>query len=154
MTNCESCARIKQRDAGRAPDWDAIVRTDDWDVVHCYDTSLLGWIVLVTRRHIESVDQLTDAEAEALGYLLKTVSVFLKSYLGCTKTYIMQFAEHPQHPHVHFHVVPRMPDIPAANVGANVFNYLGVGAAEQVTEREMNRLAAQLRQALRPGSAG
>ena len=110
MAHCESCDRIKQRDAGHAPDWDAIVRTNEWDVVHCYDTSLLGWIVLVTRRHIESVDQLTDVEAEALGLLIKRTSAFLKQYLGCTKTYIMQFAEHPQHPHVHFHVVPRMSD--------------------------------------------
>lgn len=117
-------------------------------MVHCYDTSLLGWIVLVTRRHIESVDQLTDAEAQALGLLLKNVSVFLKNYLGCTKTYVMQFAEHPLHPHVHFHVVPRMPDIPAENIGANVFNYLGVGDEERVPDADMNRLALELRKAL------
>jgi diadenosine tetraphosphate (Ap4A) HIT family hydrolase len=116
--------------------------------VHSYDTSLLGWIVLVPRRHIESIDELTDSEGHELGDLLRTVSSFLKRRLGCTKTYVMQFAEHPLHPHVHFHVVPRMPDIPQENIGANVFNYLGVDAAVRISEDDMDRLAAQLRDEL------
>jgi diadenosine tetraphosphate (Ap4A) HIT family hydrolase len=114
-------------------------------VVHSYDTSLLGWIVLVPRRHIESVDELTESEGHELGDLLRKVSSFLKKHLGCTKTYVMQFAEHPLHPHVHFHVVPRMPDIPEENIGANVFNYLGVDDASRLTDSEMNPFAMKLR---------
>ena len=145
MSECGTCARIAQRDAGEAPDWDAIVRFDDWDVVHSYDTSLLGWIVLVSRRHLASLDELTADEARHLGELLRDISVFLKSYLGCAKTYVMQFAEHPEHPHVHFHVVPRMADIPADCKGANVFRYLLVEDDERVTEGAMNELALELR---------
>ncbi len=145
MSECGTCARIAQRDAGAAPDWDAIVRFDDWDVVHSYDTSLLGWIVLVSRRHLESLDELTADEARHLGELLREISVFLKSHLGCAKTYVMQFAEHPEHPHVHFHVVPRMADIPADCKGANVFRYLLVEDDERVAEGAMNELALELR---------
>lgn len=148
MPGCGTCERVRQRDAGVAPLWDSMVRSDAWDVVHAYDSTLLGWIVLVPRRHIESVDELTRSEAHELGDLLRSVSAFLKQHSGCTKTYVMQFAEHPQHPHVHFHVVPRMPDIPEANVGANVFNYLGADEAERVSESEMNELGRQLRTAL------
>ena len=148
MSECATCERVRQRDEGSAPAWDSIVRSDLWDVVHAYDTSLLGWIVLVPRRHIESVDELTESEGHELGDLLRTVSSFLKKHLGCIKTYVMQFAEHPLHPHVHFHVVPRMPDIPEENMGANVFNYLGVDDASRLTDIEMNPFALQLRRAM------
>jgi diadenosine tetraphosphate (Ap4A) HIT family hydrolase len=60
----------------------------------------------------------------------------------------MQFAEHPQHPHIHFHVVPRQPDIPAGNVGPNVFNYLGAEGPERVSEDAMNQLAQAMRERL------
>ncbi len=148
MSECGTCERVQHRDDGNAPPWDSIIRSDQWDVVHAYDSSLLGWIVLVPRRHMEAVDELTESEGHELADLLRGVSSFLKRFLGCRKTYIMQFAEHPQHPHVHFHVVPRMPDIPVENIGANVFNYLSVDEASRVPEDEMNRLAHQLRQAL------
>ena len=148
MNDCATCDRIRQRDSGAAPLWDSIIRTDQWDVVHSYDTSLLGWIVLVPRRHIEAIDELTESEAHELGDLLRRVSACLKQRLKCAKTYVMQFAEHPQHPHVHFHVVPRMPDIPVENVGAKVFNFLGVDDAVRVTEREMDELGRWMRDAL------
>ena len=145
MSACHTCELLARRDAGTAPLWDSIVRYDDWDVVHANDTSLLGWIVLVCRRHIESIDELTESEAAHLGELLRSVSLFLKSELGCRKTYVMQFAEHPQHPHVHFHVVPRMGDLPDEHKGANIFHYLVVDDAERVTEDAMNALGGQLR---------
>ncbi len=148
MSRCATCDRIQTRDAGAAPLWDSILRTGLWDLVHSYDTSLLGWLVLVPGRHIESIDQLTEAEALELGDLLRRVSACLKQRLGCAKTYVMQFAEHPQHPHVHFHVVPRMPDMPEENVGAKVFNYLGVEDTERVTDAAMDELARWMRDAL------
>lgn len=142
---CGTCARIAERDAGRAPLWDEIVRTPDWDLVHSYDTSLLGWLVLVPRRHIVSVAELDLVEGRALGDLLRFASGALEEELGCAKTYVMQFAEHPEHPHVHFHVVPVAADLPQDHRGANVFHYLGVNDAERVPEQEMNALAARLR---------
>lgn len=146
-TDCHTCVLLSGRDAGTAPPWDSIIRTAYWDIVHANDTSLLGWLVLVLRRHAEAIDELSEAEAAELGRLQRAVSVFLKADLGCTKTYIMQFAEHPQHPHVHFHVVPRMPELPAAQAGANIFSYLNVDNDERVPESAMNALAERLRQA-------
>jgi hypothetical protein len=46
-----TCELIARQDAGIAPPWDAILRTDYWDIVHAYNTSLPGWLVLVLRRH-------------------------------------------------------------------------------------------------------
>ena len=143
--DCATCERIKTRDEGTAPLWDSVLRTASWDVVHCYDTSLLGWLVLVPRRHVISIDELTPTEARELGELLRFTSRFLKKEVGCLKTYVMQFAEHPQHPHVHFHVVPRAEDMPVELRGANVFRYLAVEDGQRVADAAMNGLAERLR---------
>ena len=142
--SCGTCERIRQRDAGTAPVWDSILRSDGWDVVHAYDTSLLGWIVLVPLRHIRSVDELTGEEAGKLGELIRDVSAFLKEETGCVKTYVMQYAEHPEHPHVHFHVVPRMADLPDQHKGPGVFSYLGV-EGERLSDTAMSELALRMR---------
>ena len=143
--DCGTCKLIKRRDEGKAPLWDSILRTDTWDVVHAYDTSLLGWIVLVPRRCVLAVDELTREEARELGELIRSVSGFLKADLGCEKTYIMQFAEHPEHPHVHFHVVPRIADLPAEHQGPGIFAYLGVSHDDQLTDDAKTALALRLR---------
>jgi len=143
MSPCHTCELIQRRDAGNAPDWDCIHRTPYWDVVHSYNTTLPGWLVLVARRHITSIAELTEAEAAEFGPLMRQVSLILQDLTGCAKTYVMQFAEQADHPHVHFHIVPRMPDLPADCRGPNIFKYLGV--QEPLTEEAMNQLALQIR---------
>lgn len=88
MTACLTCKLTRQRDAGTAPLWDNIWRTAYWDVVHAYNTSLPGWLVLVARRHIEAVAEPTEAEAAELGLLQQRVSLLLGEVTGCVKTYI------------------------------------------------------------------
>lgn len=142
---CVICELVARRDAGLAPLWDNIHRTPFWDVVHNYNTSLPGWIVLVARRHIEAVDELTEEEAVELGLFLQKVSVALKEVVGCAKTYVMQFAESAGHTHVHFHVVPRMADQPEERRATKIFGYLGVSEEERVSEARMNEIAGQVR---------
>ena len=102
MKYCKTCELTARRDAGMAPLWDCIHRTRFWDVVHSYDTALPGWLILVARRHIEAIDELTDEEAVELGILLRRVSLALKEVTGCLKTYVIQFAEMAEHPHYIF----------------------------------------------------
>ena len=85
MTDCESCRLIRSRDAGTAPLWDSIYRTEFFDIVHALNTSLPGWIVIVLRRHAGAIDELTTDEASELGALLRKVSVSLKNIVGCKK---------------------------------------------------------------------
>ncbi len=145
---CLTCELVRRRDRGEAPLWDDIYRTAHWDLVHSYNTALPGWLVLVARRHIEAIDKLTDEEAAELGVLLQRVSATLRQVTGCTKTYVVQFAEAAEHPHVHFHVIPRMADQPDARRGPGIFGYLGVPDVERVSEKQMNSLAAHVRDAL------
>ena len=144
MNSCKTCDLLAARDSGVAPPWDAIYRTPFWDVVHSYNTALPGWLVLVVRRHIEAVDELTDDEAIELGLLIKEVSVALREATGCLKTYVIQFAEADGHPHVHFHIVPRMADQPEDRRSTKIFGYLGVSEEERVSEATMNDIAAHV----------
>jgi diadenosine tetraphosphate (Ap4A) HIT family hydrolase len=149
MPECMSCALIRRRDAGEAPDWDNILRTDHWDVVHNYDTALPGWLVLVARRHVGALAEMTEAEAVELGTLQRDVSRALAEVTGCAKTYVAQFAESPEHPHVHVHVIPRMADIAPEHLGPGVFALMAV-EGRRVGEAEMSAIATRLRAALAP----
>lgn len=145
MKRCKTCELVNRRDAGEAPLWDSIHRTAFWDLVHSYNTALPGWLVLVARRHIEAIDELTDDEALELGRLIRQASIALREVTGCVKTYVVQFAEQADHPHVHFHVVPRMENQPQDRRSVRVFEYLGVPEEERVPEETMNEIAARIR---------
>ena len=148
MTTCLTCELTRQRDEGNAPLRDNIYRTPYWDVVHAYNASLPGWLVLIARRHIAAIDELTEDEALDLGKMIRRVSVALKEITGCTKTYVIQFAEAPEHPHVHFHIVPRMPQQPEDHKGPGIFKYLGVGEDERVSAADMDHIAQEVRRRL------
>lgn len=149
MTGCRSCELVDRRDAGAAPPWDRILRTPEWDVVHAYGTSIEGWLVLVTRRHVAALADLTDAESAALGPLVVRVSRALRDVVGCVKTYAAQFAEDPAHPHVHVHVIPRSADQPPELCGPRVFSALGgVDEALCVSEQRRDEIAVRLRELL------
>lgn len=148
MRPCKTCELIANRNAGIAPLWDCIYRAPLWDVVHNYDTALPGWLVLVVRRHIGAIDELTNTEAVELGGLIRNTSIALKEITGCLKTYVVQFAEALEHPHVHFHIIPRMADQPEDRRSTKIFGYLGVPEEERVSQEVMNTIAAKVRDIL------
>ncbi len=143
MVECIGCRRIVQRDEGKAPLWDCIYRTDYCDVVHCDDTSLLGWLIIIPRRHIGAVDEMTEGEALEVGRLIRSVSLAIKEVTGCEKTYVVQFAESPGHQHVHFHIIPRATDLPEDQRGLNVFKYKSVPPEDRLSEAIMNDFVTQ-----------
>ena len=143
--DCLTCTLVARRDRREAPPWDSILRTDYWDLVHSYNTSLPGWLVLIIRRHIEAIDELTDEEAAELGVLLQRTSIALREVVGCAKTYVIQFDEAAEHPHVHFHVIPRMAEQPPERRSTGIFGYLGVADEDRVSEETMNGIAGRIR---------
>lgn len=145
MSTCKTCELVARRAAGAAPLWDCIYQTQYWDLAHCYDSALPGWLVLIARRHIAAVDELTEVEAVELGQLIRRTSIALKEVTGCIKTYVLQFAESPDHPHVHFHIIPRMVDLPDEFKSILIFKYIGVPEEMRVSEEVMNSIAAKVR---------
>ncbi len=145
MTTATDCYTCAQTAAGRdAPPRERIAADDHWRVAHALNTAVPGWLVLVPRRHVTALAELTDAEADSLGDWQVRLSRALARVLGCQKTYVAQFAEADGFAHVHFHIVPRPPDLARELRGPRIFQLLGVADDAQVGEDEMNRLAAEL----------
>lgn len=144
MTECFNCVR----EPLDLPPREALLRTEHWRVAHAFDSSLPGWLVLVPRRHVLALDELTAPAHAELGSLLGRLSAALRQVLGCTKTYVMQFSEAEGFEHLHVHLVPRMPDQPADRTGPRVFGYLGAGEAGRVPVDEQDRLAREISAAI------
>jgi diadenosine tetraphosphate (Ap4A) HIT family hydrolase len=69
----------------------------------------------------------------------------LREVTGCTKTYVMMFAEAEGFSHLHVHVVPRMPGWIHEQTGPRSMNaFLGRPPDECVPAETMDRLAMQV----------
>ncbi len=144
MMDCYSCTQ-NEADPLTAPTRERVYDDGLWRVAHAFDSALPGWMVLVSRRHIQSLSELTPGEAAVLGPLLHAVSVALEQLLGAVKSYVMFFAEGEGFSHLHIHVVPRMRDQPQELRATRIFGYLDRPKDEWVPPDEMDRIADELR---------
>ena len=147
-TRCLTCA--SNAALADLPPRERVYVGPGWRVAHAFGTSLPGWLVVVPRRHVIALDELTAGEAADLGPLLRALTAAMRAVLGCSKTYVALFAEAEGFEHVHFHVVPRSPDMDPALRGPRVFGHLGGDPARHVPAQVMDQLAVRIGQALRP----
>ncbi|MFE1290254.1 HIT family protein [Streptomyces sp. NPDC058751] len=143
MESCHPCA--KEAEFHSLPPHERIAADDRWRVVHAFDSALPGWLVLLPRRHVTALHDLTDAEAAGLGTWQVRLSRALQAVTGCAKTYVVQFAEAEGFAHVHFHIVPRMADLPMELRGPNVFHFLRRPDEEHMAPERMEALSLALR---------
>lgn len=148
---CQTCA-IGEAEADTPRG--SIVTTMHWRAAHALNTSLPGWLVLITREHVTALDALDPEGHAELGTLLGQLSQALRTLTGCEKTYVMQFSETPGHHHLHVHLVPRMPGQPADRTGPKVFGYLDVPEDEQIPAAERDRIGLAIRSTLARQLAG
>src|SRR5215475_8416999 len=90
-TNCYSCQG--NADIERLRPRERIAVDEYWRVAHAFDSSLPGWLVLLPRRHVTTIAELTDAEAASLGTWQVRLSRALHTVTKCRKTYVAQVAE-------------------------------------------------------------
>lgn len=146
LMDCYSCAGEAEFD--RLPPRERVAGDELWRVAHAIGTAVPGWLVLLPRRHVTSVAALSDAEASSLGTWQVRISRALHVVMGCEKTYVAQFAEAEGFAHVHFHIIPRPADLPAALRGPKIFGALGADGRTVVSEQAMDDIAARLARAL------
>jgi diadenosine tetraphosphate (Ap4A) HIT family hydrolase len=146
VTDCYICEKNSTGAALKA--WEQVYVDDGWRLTLAFDASLPGWLVLVPRRHLEGLHELTGTEAEGLGRLLRAASAALVDVTRCVHTYVMLFAEAEGFSHLHFHIVPRHSELAPAHRGPRVFAYLGAPPEEQLHEKDRNALATELRAAM------
>jgi len=103
-----------------------------WIVEHAYPTLLLGWLVIVLRRHAEALHELTREEFLELASVQADIIPELFSILHCEKEYLACYAELEHFHHIHLHVVPKPGDLPENLIGAASFGLLNVPEGEAV----------------------
>ncbi|MGH8922432.1 MAG: HIT family protein [Actinomycetes bacterium] len=153
MTRAAGCLTCEQESSlDTALPWQRIALDDDWRVTHSFNTCLPGWLVLLPRRHVLTIAELTDREARSLGVWLVRLSRAPRAVTGRVKT--AQFAEADGLPvwctHVHVHVVPRTAELaggaprppsvrhdrpPETSVGAEEMDTLAHALSRQLNYR-------------------
>lgn len=82
-----------------------------------------------------------------MGLLMHRASVALTSVTGCSKIYLMLFADAEGFGHLHVHLGTLMPDFTDEVKGPRVFAFLGDDEAVWLPEAEQDDLALRLRSA-------
>lgn len=144
-SSCYSCAFDSQPNP---PPRELIYVGPQWRVAHAFGTELPGWLVLLPRRHVVSLDELTAAEAADLGPLLREIPLALRQVTGCEKIYVALFAEAEGFRHIHFHLIPWPAGLGHKLRGPRVFELLGGDPARMVPNSVMDQIAIKIAAAL------
>lgn len=97
-----------------------------WIVDHAYPTTHLGWLVIVPKRHVEALHELSREEFQELAEIQYRLVQVMSTEPGVQKEYMMCFAEGEGFQHVHVHMVPKPDDLPVEVKGPRIFARLEV----------------------------
>jgi diadenosine tetraphosphate (Ap4A) HIT family hydrolase len=116
-----------------------------WLVEHAYPVKVIGWIVIVLKRHAEALHELTSEEFTELAEIQARLIPLLHEELNCEKEYVVCYAETEHFYHIHFHVFAKPPDLPDKLKGGKSFALLKVTDEEAVPPRQIIAFCELLR---------
>jgi diadenosine tetraphosphate (Ap4A) HIT family hydrolase len=107
-----------------------------------------GELIVKTRRHCESLSELTPYEAQALGPILRSAVSTLERVVSPERVYAVSFNERLRH--VHFLLLPRTGAMPRGHVISDVYRRLRnilrkFGLVRNPTAAERGAAAARIR---------
>jgi diadenosine tetraphosphate (Ap4A) HIT family hydrolase len=108
-----------------------------WFVEHAYPVKILGWLVIVLKRHAEALHELTLEEFAELAQIQAKVIPLLHEELHSEKEYISCYAEMEHFRHIHVHIFARPADLPEELKGGHSFALLKVTPEEAVPPNEV-----------------
>lgn len=114
-----------------------------WVVDHAYPTSLPGWLVILPRRHIEALHELSREEFQELAEIEYKVVQVMHSDPSVQKEYLMCFSEGEGFHHIHLHIVPKPASLPARLQGQSIFALLKVDKAHTISDQELTIFCAE-----------
>jgi diadenosine tetraphosphate (Ap4A) HIT family hydrolase len=114
---CSACAEI----AGATAAPGGVIFDDGlWFVSHHTDPFTdPGELIVKTRRHCESLGELSGSEASALGPILKAAVGALEQVIVAERIYAVSFNERVRH--VHFLLLPRTAAMPPGHVISDLY---------------------------------
>lgn len=108
-----------------------------WVVDHAYPTTHLGWLVILPRRHVEALHELTKEEFRELAEIEYKLVQVIHTDPTIQKEYLMCFSEGEGFQHLHFHIVPKPFDLPEHLKGPRVFGLLTVDKEHALSPQEL-----------------
>jgi|GEM_PF-927376 len=121
--SCKSCLSTLGKE--RISPGPSIYVGGHWIVEHAYPTQHKGWLVIVSKRHIKSIHELTHEEFEEFGSVLERTSKLLaQSIPSCERIYSMSLGEAPGFSHLHYHTIAVPYSLPPELRGAKIFSLL------------------------------
>src|SRR5215216_3950849 len=108
-----------------------------WLVEHAYPVKVIGWIVIVLKRHAEALHELTSEEFAELAQIQARLIPLLHKELDCEKEYISCYAEMEHFRHIHFHVFAKPIDLPSELKGGESFALLKVTPEGAISPNEI-----------------
>src|SRR5688572_2580541 len=146
---CSACREI----AGEVTAPGGVLLDDGlWFVSHHTGTYTdPGELIVKTRRHCESLGELTSQEAQALGPLLHAAVSALERVVTAERIYTVSFNERIRH--VHFLLLPRTASMPSGHVISDIYRRIRtvlrrVGLVGNPTASERAAVATGIQQEL------
>lgn len=93
-----------------------------WLLEHMSPSKIMGWLVLILKRHTDALHNLSEDEFAELGQILNKATKALSEELNCKKEYTMCFAEKENFNHIHFHLIAVPNKLPDRFKGSNILN--------------------------------
>ncbi len=149
---CLTCRSVRgERRISPGP---TIFESTHWMVEHAYPCSMLGWLVIVLKRHAEALHDLSTEEFAELGILQKQAAKGLRNILDCEKEYLMCLAEGEGFKHIHAHIVAKPYDLPDELKATKIFAVIQVPESEAIPHDQIAHLCVELQPefARAPGS--
>jgi diadenosine tetraphosphate (Ap4A) HIT family hydrolase len=116
-TSCSLCAEVT---GTIVPPGGVVFRNEWWEVAHhAGPWTDPGELIVKTRRHVESLADLSPAEATALGPVLRAAVTAVEHIVRPERVYVASYGERVRH--VHFFLLPRTTRLPAGHVVSDVF---------------------------------
>lgn len=119
-----------------------------WIVDHAFPTTHVGWLVVVLKRHVEALHELTRDEFVELALIEEKLIRFFHQELGSSKEYVACFAEAEAFKHIHVHVIAKTPGFPEDAAGSKVFRLIKVAPEDVLPTEDIIKLTSRMKQAL------
>jgi diadenosine tetraphosphate (Ap4A) HIT family hydrolase len=108
-----------------------------WIVEHAYPVKIKGWIVIILKRHVESLHELSQEEFLELSKLQRKICQALHQELNSKKEYSICFAEGKHFNHIHFHLIARSNDLADEFKGPAIYSMLKIDLKDSLSKKEI-----------------
>jgi hypothetical protein len=146
VEECFSCqANAGQRTISPGP---RILEGRFWNLEHGYPTGVLGWLVVVLKRHGRALHELSLAELHELGEMAGRAGSVLHAELDTELEYLALFAEGDHFRHVHVHVNLTSKDLAPDLRGPSIFTQLPLLNSSPIPARDVSDVCLRLQRRL------